>query len=196
MNGFNKPMLQGGPPQQGGMGGPTPQGGQPGPMQGPPQMGPGMGGGPPQQGGGPPQQGGQAPPSFGGNYGLPTMMNTPQGPPPGMQQEIQDIQWQLIQAQNAGAKPNVIAYLQMQLMQAQRAFQEAGMRALYERQVGEPMRGGSRGSVGSSNTRHGGGGGGFGMSPSDQAASRNYGLGTDLLAQLWGLGGGGYGQIG
>ena len=128
----------------------------------------------------------------GAQFAMMSGMNNPQSPnyrPSGYQQyqsAIDDLQGQLMRAQVSGADPQTIAGLTMQLQQAQRAKQQAGYQALAQMRMRRPN---PLGGVGSN--RPGGG-----LSQGQQQGIQNWDANMQLLAQLWGLGGGGYGQIG
>ena len=137
MNGFDKPMLPGGPPQQGGMGGPPPQGGQPGPMQGPPQMGPGMGGNPAESFNFLAGPGGQA-------FSRGQQRDNYQG-------QINDLMQQIQFGQLQGANPMQMADLQMQLQRIQQDMgnwqnQQYGQQMGQMSQAGAPAIGGGPGN--------------------------------------------------
>ena len=173
MPGYQDPFM-GGPPQMG------PQGQQgPPPRQGPPQQGPGMGGGQPQM---PLDQ------SWAGQVRRPPGSGAAK-----YQAEVDHYQNQLMMAQINGAPPQVIATLQQQLQQAQRAMEQAGMSEMYNRQINKPQ---YSGSVGQGHSGGGSSGVGGRLSPSQQRASQDYDAGSQLLMMLYGMGGGGYGQVG
>ena len=98
--------------------------------------------------------------------------------------KINDLQRQLMMAQINGAPPQTIASLTMALQQAQQAYQEAGYRAMADMMKNRPQPG--LGGVSSG-----------GRPPvQDQygyqaRAMNDWNANMQLLAQLWGLGGGG-----